>query len=100
MKKQRWWCVTKRPFGSFILCLFSLLLGVDFGGVIRGLRQVSAKIIFVLGGFWFGGLLFIGAIVFIYRTKDIFCVEGYDFSALWGIFSGKIFVACEVLISK
>lgn len=45
---------------------------MDWGGL-------CYLLIFVLGGFWFGGFVFIGAIVFIYRTKDIFCVEGYDF---------------------
>jgi len=60
--------------------------------VIGGLSRLGGRLIFVLGGFWFGGCVFIGAIVFSYRTKDIFCVEGYDFFALWGNFSRKIFV--------
>jgi len=81
----------KDPLDLLFYAYF-LFGGGGFCRVIGGLSRLGGRLIFVLGGFWFGGCVFIGAIVFSYRTKDIFCVEGYDFFALWGNFSRKIFV--------
>lgn len=50
--------------------------------MIKNLNQLNIILIFVLGNFWFNNFIFIGAIIFNYRTKGIFYIKNYNFFTL------------------